>query len=310
LKIQKVLKIVGWIVITIFFFTQTAFAGRKIYSYHNAPDGTPLIITDEKANIVWRADYKPFGEEQSTSGTIENTKQFIGKEMDVETGLIYINHRYYDPKRGQFLTPDPIGPVNPWNSKTNYEMLHNPQRLNPYAYGLNNPYKYIDVDGQWPSKIILIHQASINRVLSGLPARDRVILNERQVAMDNDQSSAGAFMHAMRAPRQSDVQAWEAANTFVRNELAIARQLEKSGRHDEALIHVGNAMHTIQDSTSPPHMGYQEWDENSSIWSKGVHTEKEAFDPGSGSDLDASTRRAWDIFKSNAPIPKEVLSLP
>ena len=147
--IKKLLKTIGCLVIVVFLFTHaTAFAGEKVYFYHNDAAGTAMAITDQQGNVVWRKDYKPFGEEQSTTGTIENNRQFIGKELDVETGLIYINHRYYSPELGRFITADPIGPVNPWNSKTNYEMLLNPQRLNPYAYGLNNPYRYIDKDGQ------------------------------------------------------------------------------------------------------------------------------------------------------------------
>jgi pyocin large subunit-like protein len=49
---------------------------------------------------------------------------------------------------GRFITVDPVGPVDPRTSKTNYSMLLNPQSLNRYAYGLNSPYKYVDPDGR------------------------------------------------------------------------------------------------------------------------------------------------------------------
>ena len=151
---KKLLKTISCLVIVVFLFTHaTAFAGEKVYFYHNDAAGTAMAITDQQGNVVWRKDYKPFGEEQSTTGTIENNRQFIGKELDRETGLIYINRRYYSPEIGRFITPDPVGHVNPWNSKTNYEMLLNPQRLNPYAYGLNNPYRYVDRDGKWAEDV-------------------------------------------------------------------------------------------------------------------------------------------------------------
>ncbi|HID69965.1 MAG TPA: hypothetical protein EYP35_05760, partial [Desulfobacterales bacterium] len=34
--------------------------------------------------------------------------------------------------------------------KVNQEMLLNPQRLNRYTYGVNNPYRYVDPDGNSP----------------------------------------------------------------------------------------------------------------------------------------------------------------
>ncbi len=121
---------------------------KKYFFYHNDPAGSPLAITDSSGQVVWRADYKPFGEVQSITGSVENNKQFIGKEKDKETGLHYILVRYYRDEIGRFISPDPVGPVDPKTSKTNYEMLLNPQKLNRYAYGLNNPYRYIDPDGK------------------------------------------------------------------------------------------------------------------------------------------------------------------
>ncbi|MER2491047.1 RHS repeat-associated core domain-containing protein [Catenovulum sediminis] len=43
--------------------------------------------------------------------------------------------RYYDPVIGRFLSNDPVG----------YSNVHN---FNRYAYGNNNPYKFIDPDGR------------------------------------------------------------------------------------------------------------------------------------------------------------------
>ena len=128
--------------------------------------------------------------------------------------------------------------------------------------------------------------------------------------IDEDQSSVGAFRHAMSAPGQSAAQAWAASNEFVRNEIGVARDLEGKGQHEQALGHLGNAMHTMQDSTSPAHMGFQEWDEHESGWSKATHVGREAYDPGAGSALDAAARRAYDIFRSRGPIPKEILARP
>ncbi|MEW6110401.1 MAG: RHS repeat-associated core domain-containing protein [Nitrospirota bacterium] len=145
---RKISELFSGIVVAMVFFAGSAFAGEKVFFYHNDPAGSPLAITDQNGNVVWRADYRPFGEVQSITGSIENNRQFIGKEKDKETGLHYILVRYYLDEIGRFISPDPVGPVDPKTSKTNYEMLLNPQKLNRYAYALNNPYKYMDPDGR------------------------------------------------------------------------------------------------------------------------------------------------------------------
>ncbi|MEW6054854.1 MAG: RHS repeat-associated core domain-containing protein [Nitrospirota bacterium] len=99
-------------------------------------------MTDSNGNFVWRSDNKPFGEVQITTGTVENNKQFIGKEKDKETGLYYFGARYMEPRIGRFMSPDPVGPVDPKTSKTNYKMLTNPQKLKGNALS-----RLINMDG-------------------------------------------------------------------------------------------------------------------------------------------------------------------
>ena len=131
----------------IFLLNGTVFAGEKVFFYYTDPAGTPLAMTDQSGNVVWRAVYKPFGEEQSITGTVENNEKFVGKEKDKETGLYYFGARYMNDKIGKFVSPDPVGPVDPRTSKTNEKILKNPQRLNLYAYAGNNPYRYTDPFG-------------------------------------------------------------------------------------------------------------------------------------------------------------------
>ncbi len=112
--------------------------------YHTDPAGTPLAMTDTSGNVLWRADYRPFGEEQIITETVSNNYQFVGKEKDEETGLYYFGARYMESKIGRFISPDP---VDPGTGRKNEKILRNPQKINLYAYGLNNPYRYIDPDG-------------------------------------------------------------------------------------------------------------------------------------------------------------------
>jgi RHS repeat-associated protein len=61
---------------------------------------------------------------------------FTGQRWDQSTGLYDYRSRFYDPKLGRFIGPDPIVPN-----------LGNPQDLNRYAYCRNNPLRYKDPDG-------------------------------------------------------------------------------------------------------------------------------------------------------------------
>src|SRR5437016_10793540 len=67
------------------------------------------------------------------------TSEYTGKERDAETGLDYFGARYFSGPQGRFTSPDPI-----WITK---ERLLDPQRLDLYAYGRNNPFRYVDRDG-------------------------------------------------------------------------------------------------------------------------------------------------------------------
>ena len=132
-----------------------ASAVEKVFFVTTDPAGTPVAERDAATgSVVWRADYKPFGQEQSVSGSVENNTRFIGKEKDPETGFYAIGPRMFDPLRGRFLSTDPVSPVDPWTGKANMEVLLNPQMMNPYAYALNNPYRYLDPDGLFTITIL------------------------------------------------------------------------------------------------------------------------------------------------------------
>jgi RHS repeat-associated protein len=134
------------------FPVSTLAADVEFYDTDNV--GSPVAMWDTNGKKVWEGEYFPFGEEYKvTESPVANKKHFVGKEKDNETGLTYFGARYMDETSGRFTSPDPVRPVDAFTSKTNYDILTNPQRLNRYAYGLNNPYRYVDPDGNWPDEI-------------------------------------------------------------------------------------------------------------------------------------------------------------
>ena len=112
--------------------------------FHNDPAGNPLVATDAGGNVVWKASYQPYGQEidQPAAGA-NNEIWFHGKPYDPATGLSYFGARYYDPIVGRFPGIDPKG--------FDEANIHS---FNRYAYGNNNPYRFVDPDGRDAKEVL------------------------------------------------------------------------------------------------------------------------------------------------------------
>ena len=98
------------------------FAGNEVKNYkydaYGEPQGTRLNPAGDQTIIYqWKAEtervYNPFG--------------FCGEYADVESGLIYLRARMYDPGTGRFINEDPIR-----------------DGLNWYVYCAGNPVMFVD----------------------------------------------------------------------------------------------------------------------------------------------------------------------
>jgi RHS repeat-associated protein len=65
-----------------------------------------------------------------------NKFQFLNHELQVETGLVDLLYRQYNPQIGRFLSPDPV--------------IEGQEHLSLYQYGWNNPILRPDPNGQYP----------------------------------------------------------------------------------------------------------------------------------------------------------------
>lgn len=101
------------------------------FYFHTDHLDTPKAITNSSQQVVWEADYSPFGEASVESGIVNNLR-FSGQYFDQETGLHYNYNRYYDPLLGRYLSSDPIGLEG---------------GINTYTYTSNNPINFIDPYG-------------------------------------------------------------------------------------------------------------------------------------------------------------------
>lgn len=106
------------------------------YVHHDSL-GSPVSGTNTAGNINWRERYTPFGITLDNPAALNDQAGYTGHIKDSDTGLVYMQARYYDSVIGRFYSNDPVG-FEPDN-------IHSFGR---YTYGNNNPYKYTDPDGK------------------------------------------------------------------------------------------------------------------------------------------------------------------
>ena len=112
--------------------------GEKGYYYfYNAHgDVVKLIGIQSEEEILYR--YDAFGTLVEVTGDADNSITYAGYQYDKESGLYYLNARYYDSTTARFLTEDTFA------GKAN-----DPLSLHRYTYCANNPLRYTDPDGHF-----------------------------------------------------------------------------------------------------------------------------------------------------------------
>ena len=124
----------------------------NVYYYKKNLLGDIDRIYDANKNLVAEYKYDAWGNHRIyTSGGIDITEnmsynssvaklnpfRYRGYYYDAETGLYYLNSRYYDPSIGRFINADDISYIQPTDING----------LNLYAYCGNNPVMYVDPEG-------------------------------------------------------------------------------------------------------------------------------------------------------------------
>jgi len=83
----------------------------ELYAIHADLLGAPRMVTDAHAAVRWLATYTPLGEARRIAGDITLALRLPGQWFDPTTGLHDNLLRTYAPQWGQYLEPDPLGPV-------------------------------------------------------------------------------------------------------------------------------------------------------------------------------------------------------
>ncbi|MER5888642.1 RHS repeat-associated core domain-containing protein [Streptomyces sp. NPDC001941] len=101
--------------------------------------GTDEVAVDAYSLEYTRRGQTAFGTprgEQPQDGAWPGEKGFVGGTNDGSTGFVHIGAREYDSENGKFISVDPVMD------------LTDPQQINPYSYGNNNPTTFSDPDGK------------------------------------------------------------------------------------------------------------------------------------------------------------------
>lgn len=143
---------------------------EQVHFYHPDTLGSVRAVTDINGEIVSRSDYLPFGEQippamgradiAAYSTDAGNKQKFTGKERDAENGLDYFGARYFSGPQGRFTSADPAFVLD--------EHVIDPQQWNRYAYVRNNPFRYVDRDGEAIAEVVQASQAEIDAVVKPL----------------------------------------------------------------------------------------------------------------------------------------------
>lgn len=117
--------------------------GANTYYYVYNGHGDVVSLYDSSGSLQVGYAYDEWGKPTGQSGTpVENPYRYSGYVWDEETGLYYLNARYYDPKLSRFLTQDAYD-GHAWQ----------PWMLNRYAYAGNSAVNFIDPTGHCPIMI-------------------------------------------------------------------------------------------------------------------------------------------------------------
>ncbi|HVC41140.1 MAG TPA: FG-GAP-like repeat-containing protein [Candidatus Saccharimonadales bacterium] len=106
-------------------------SGSSVLFYHADQLGSTRVLTDAAGTVEATYNYDAYGNLTSSTGTVVNPFLYAGQYKDAESGLYYLQARYYDPTTSQFLSRDPKVETT----------------RSPYAYVSGNPVNASDPSG-------------------------------------------------------------------------------------------------------------------------------------------------------------------
>lgn len=95
--------------------------------------GSTRLLTNSTGAATATYTYDPYGNVTGHTGTTTTPLQYADGYSDAESGLLYVQNRYYDPSTAQFNSVDPLVGLT----------------QSPYSYVNDNPLNEVDPLGLW-----------------------------------------------------------------------------------------------------------------------------------------------------------------
>ena len=121
------------------FKDHTSTVNESFYPAYDA-QGNVTGLIDTSGNLDAAYEYDPYGKLIRYAGARRASMSLLygTKYTDMETGLFYFGHRYYDPRQGRFINRDPIEEEG---------------GINLYRFVGNNPGNGLDFLGLYASEV-------------------------------------------------------------------------------------------------------------------------------------------------------------
>ena len=148
------------------------------YIYVKNAQGDVVGIYNSLGDLKVSYAYDPWGKVLSVTGSDTvignlNPFRYRGYYYDDETGLYYLQSRYYDPEVGRFINADDVNYIGTTESELSY---------NAFAYCGNDPVNHSDPSGRLQKELAMVY-AAINyfQTLNASPKERRAYIYDQNV---------------------------------------------------------------------------------------------------------------------------------
>ncbi|WP_179293933.1 LamG-like jellyroll fold domain-containing protein [Candidatus Methanoperedens nitratireducens] len=235
-------------------------AAAQIYFVHADHLTGSNVVTNGPGTVEELMDYYPYGDIRldEKASTFSEQRKYAGHEYDADTGLSYMNARYYEASTGRFISQDPaylaVGDSVKLKELTKLEsqqLLSDPQLLNSYAYGRNNPLAFRDPDGNFiqiaAAAAFMAFVTYAPQITSFLQSLTTPIGQVGLIQAGQDAQKGNYGMAAIGAITSGEVPAGKimsaagkTSGAVARNIFTLVNSIDKHGSYEKHVLGIGS----------------------------------------------------------------------